>query len=139
MLKHVWTVLCERVTIDKESGLVSYSTCVEAISGAELPAAPPLLALGSRWHNSKKDPAPLDIKLVLVAPDGKESVLLEVPTQTVGGSSDHRTIFSLNGIGFKAYGVYVFVVQQRIGKKWQVVAEIPINVTKAEGGLLSST
>ena len=50
MIKHIWSVLCERISIDQYSNLASYLSCIEGITIKKLPFTFPSLAFGSRWY-----------------------------------------------------------------------------------------
>jgi len=127
MIKNVWSVLCERIVIDKDTNLVSYLTCIEEITGHQIPANYPLLSLGSLWQTNEPKKDTLQLKLCLVSPDGSEQKLLETE-EVVLEKERHRTNIVLNGITFKEAGEYCFRVQQRSGGKWITVSEIPLKV-----------
>jgi len=132
MIKNVWSVLCERIVIDKDTNLASYLTCIEEITGHQLPAKYPFLSLGSLWQTDEPKKDTLQFKLCLVSPDGSEQKLLETE-EVVLEKERHRTNIVLNGIAFKVAGEYCFRVQQRSGGKWITVSEIPLKVNYKPG------
>ena len=128
MVKHIWSVLCERISIDQESKLVSYLSCVEGITAVELPAAINNLAFGSRWYKDGESEEILRFRLMLLSPDGTEQILLDSGDQIIT-NNNHRTNIILNGFNFEQGGNYTFRLHQKLDKKWVVVNETPLNVT----------
>jgi hypothetical protein len=132
MIKHIWSVLSERISVDQKTGLVSYLSCMEGLNTPLIPANVYSLSLGSRWFNSGSEKLSLNIKIIVIKPDGKETISSEVLSQEILPKSNHRTFFVLDGISFDSYGIYHFQVHQQIGKKFQLVAEIPLDINKLD-------
>ncbi|GBD98430.1 hypothetical protein BMS3Abin07_00444 [bacterium BMS3Abin07] len=128
MVKHIWSVLCERISIDQETKLASYLTCIEGIVAVELPAVINNLAFGSRWYKDGESEETLRFRLMLLSPDGTEEILIDSRSQNIN-SDNHRTNIILNAMDFKQSGNYTFRLYQRLDKKWVVVNEIPLNIT----------
>lgn len=127
MLKHMWSVLCERISIDRHSNLCSYLSCIEAITTSSLPAVIQNLSFGCRWNKSGESKETLRLKLTVISPDGKEIPLIESAESVIEGKN-HRVNFILNGMSFKQNGIYTFRLKRHVGNKWSKVQDIPLNV-----------
>ncbi len=127
MFEHIWSVLCERVSIDQDTNLASYLTAVEGINAMQLPITVQNLSLGTRWHKEEDSEAHLSIRLFLVAPDGMEEKLVDGVQSTT--SRNHRVNFILNGLVFKKIGRYVLKLQVKNDERWTTVHEIPLEIT----------
>lgn len=127
MIVHIWSVLCERISIDRDTNLVSYLTCIEEITVARLPFICPLLAFGSLWQTNRPSKDVLKFRLLLISPEGSEKVLIE-SEDYVFEKERHRTNIILNGIPFEHPGTYLFRIQKKQAKEWEMMAEIPMKI-----------
>lgn len=127
MFEHIWSVLCERISIDQDTNLASYLTAVEVINAKQLPIAVHNLSLGTRWHKDEESEAILWIRLSLISPDGKEKKLVEGEQHAT--SRNHRVNFILNGIVFEKIGRYALRLQVKEEEAWSTVHEIPLEIT----------
>jgi hypothetical protein len=127
MIQHIWSILCERISTDHDTNLVSYLTCIEEITVNQLPFAIPLLALGSLWQTDRPSKDVLKERLILVSPEGSEKTLIE-PEDCIFEKERHRINIILNGIPFDKFGKYIFKVQIKAKEEWKTVAEIPLKV-----------
>jgi hypothetical protein len=125
--------MCERISIDQETNLVSYLTCIEEISVTQLPVIHPLFAIGSIWKTDRPGDDVLKVRLVRISPDGQENELIETSDFRLE-KERHRTNIILNGISFDQVGTYIFKVQSRTDGTWKPEAEIPLSILlRAEG------
>lgn len=120
-------VLCERVSIDRDTNLASYLTAVEGINATQLPITVQNLSLGTRWHKEEDSEAILRIRLSLVSPDGMEKKLVEGKQSTT--SKNHRVNFILNGLAFEKIGRYALRLQVKNDERWSTVHETPLEIT----------
>jgi hypothetical protein len=127
MIKPIWTVLCERISIDRETNLVSYLTCIEDITTARLPAIHPRISIGSLWQTDAPGRDVLRFKVVLVSPEGEEKTLLESEDYVLE-MERHRANINLFGIAFEQAGTYGFKLMYKQKEKWSTAAEIPLKV-----------
>jgi len=125
MVKHIWSVLCERASVDQNTNLVSYLTCTEGLTAKKLPAIIQNLALGSRWHGKPNDK--FRLRLLLFRPDRTKKQLLETEDH-VFKDSNHRTFIILDGLPLEQGGDYIFRLEIRTAKDWKVVHDIPLSV-----------
>ncbi len=127
MISHIWTVLCERISIDRETNLVSYLTCIEEITAAQLPAIHPLLSLGTLWQSDAPGRDVLKFKVVLVSPTGEEKDLIQSEDYVLEREK-HRANINLFGIGFALAGTHHFKLMYRQDGEWRTAADIPLKV-----------
>lgn len=132
MIKHVWSILCERISIDQGTNLVSYLTCVEEITATQLPAVHPLFALGSIWQTDCPGEDILKIRLVRISPDGAKNIIIETNEFRLE-KERHRTNLILNGISFDQAGKYVFRLESKSKTGWKAETEIPVKITPKVG------
>ena len=128
MINHIWSILCERVSIDKETNLISYLTCIEEITADKMPAIHQLLVFGSLWQTDQPKKDTLSFRLSLISPLGKEKILVESDPQLID-KERHRTNIILNGIPLEQVGKYIFKLQMKTEEKWKTVSELPLKIT----------
>jgi hypothetical protein len=138
MAEHLWSVLCSRVVIDKETNQASLLGTMEGLTvvlAAPLPKGEgrPLLVpysmdLVSLWERSERDKAETaTLRVRLTAPDGT----------VLGGDQEHRIDLS-GGTRFRSVvrvesflladaGVFHFTVSLQ-KKRWVRVARLPLEV-----------
>ena len=126
MFKHVWSVLCERVSVDQQSNLVTHLTCVEGIDTMQLPF--PLLSLtyATRWYKDDDSEGSIKARLMHIAPDGSETKLAEGELKTV--IRNQRFNILLNGLVISQSGTHKFKLLQEHEGHWIVAHEMPFNV-----------
>ena len=128
MIKHIWSVICERIVVDQTTNLVSYQTCLEGITAAKLPFNLTAFAFGSRWYKDSSDDEKLSFRLTCVTPKGNENLLVQVDDQILSAPS-HRTNILLNGLPFEEEGTYYFTLKMKRENKLIKIAEIPFSVS----------
>jgi len=130
VIKHVWSVLCERVITDENTNTISYFTCIERLNVLKLPATVPLITLGVLWEKSGKLDEELSFRLTFVRPDDvKEKLFNELH---VVKAIRHRTSLVLNGMLINKYGTYALVLEMKKSNKWVVVSETSFVVVEKE-------
>lgn len=126
MFKHAWSILCERISIDQSTHLVSYFTCIEGLETKTLPVTLPLLAYGVRLYKDNDSEESIQARLVLVKPDGSEIVLIEGEQKSA--AQNHRLNIVLNGITISQSGTHKFRLLQKHEEHWTVINELPLPV-----------
>ncbi len=145
MARHVWSVLCKKAIVDRETNSITLVDSVESLESNEEIAPPPEsvdslvvvqnidLQFATLWTRSDfAIPETAVSRLTLVGPNGKK---LRQPGNTVEliASTRNRVIVVFNGLPFLGFGVYEFVVELQRGKKtsqsWHKVASIPLEWT----------
>lgn len=136
MIIHVWSVICQRSVIDKDSLNISLFDVLEQLNLAgTLPEdknkqiiIPIRFELVSLWAREQYDkPVRGMAKLSTSYPSGD---IIEGPQinidLTVHPRTRSRIVF--NGLPFKESGRHVFLIQIRKGDKWKEVARLPIEI-----------
>ncbi|MBI5849315.1 MAG: hypothetical protein HZB31_15445 [Nitrospirae bacterium] len=127
MIKHVWTILCEKIITDQQTNQTSYLTALEGVNTGTFPAAIPYIALGVLWFKDSVDEEPLKFRIILISPNKDEKTLLE--TEQVLKAGNHRTNIVLNGYPVQAAGTYFFKVQVLKENLWTTASETPLVIS----------
>lgn len=141
-MKHIWSILCQKSSVDKESNLISLFDCVEEISlvidQTKAPKDDKLIVpiefqLVSFWVfekiNKTKDNV-LEMKIELLDPDKKLLGRFENKFKVKKGSTRFRSRISIKGLRITKNGRYTFKVRGKgEGEKGhKVVAELPLDL-----------
>jgi len=144
-MKHIWSVLCQKSSIDKESNLISLFDCVEEINlvidQAKAPKNDKIIIpiefqLVSFWVfediNKIKDNV-LEIKIELLDPDKKLLGQFENKFKIKKGISRFRSRITIKGLRITKKGRYTYKVRGKDeGEKgYKVVAELPLDLKLA--------
>ncbi len=141
MINHVWSVLCERSIIDKDSKNISLIEVIEQLnvqSDAVDKVIPIRLFLVTLWERSgKSDPVRASARLRFLDPQGKLvdnsewKYLIDFKDYT-----RMRFRYAINGLKIKEMGRYCFhlALYREKEKKWNQVAVIPVNIALKEDG-----
>ncbi len=146
MAKHIWTVLCQKAPIDKDTNELSLHSVIEELTLRQQPPdhkesdEPIILAfpmtLVSLWvrSNPEKAEKTTKCKYVLSAPDGNETTI-DRPDgkETVIDLTNHlrlRTRINLGGLPYRGPGMYYFKIRTQVGKskQWRSIVAIPLRV-----------
>ena len=136
MPEHVWSVLCQKTSLDQHSGMVSIFGVVEAlaVTGPE-PKEKGLLpfeaTLISMWRRSEAStPEAFQSRIVVITPDGAEHPAGEVFTADLQTNLRFRIFAPMTALPFRGGGVYRFAVDWRARSdgKWARVARVPLDV-----------
>lgn len=138
-MKHIWTVLCQKSSIDVETNLVSLFNCIEeldlVIDKIKAPSGnlviPVEFQLVSFWtiENPNKDSL-LEIKIELIDPVGKVLNGFENKYPIKKGILRFRNRTNIKGMPITNAGRYVIKIMQRAeGKKqFEDCAELPLDI-----------
>ena len=137
-MKHVWSIICERSSIDSESNLLSLFNCVEemklVVDKTKMPKKDRLIIpisfqVISFWsiENSNKENS-TEIKGELIDP--KKLVLNEFKNtlKTKKGIKRFRNRTNFQSMPITENGRYYFKVSQKKNNKFEVVAELPLDI-----------
>ncbi|HWN42141.1 MAG TPA: hypothetical protein VNW71_07945 [Thermoanaerobaculia bacterium] len=134
MPEHIWTVLCSRSVIDKDTNQVSLFDVVESVTAKLLQPLPPapkvgLLAFRSElvtlWKRSSDDEKVVTFKSEIITPDGRE-----VATSTMEAEFTQprlRINFKAEALPIVGSGTYLFKVYAQVGDDC-VTGSIPLEV-----------
>ena len=138
-MKHIWSVLCQKSAIDKETNLISLFECLEQISaviGVKKAKAKDKLVIPidfqivSFWtdeDSSKDRKFQVEIRLF----DSDHKVLENFPGEYIfkKGIIRFRSRIIVHGLPVTKKGRYLFKVQYRRGSgKYKEVAELPLDI-----------
>ncbi len=136
MIEHVWTVLCARASIDKETNNISLFEVVEQLqvvgprppddATVLIPVSMELVTLWERtdWAIPTRGTARMALRL----PDNQ---LYEAPLEMavdLSTSPRHRSVMKFGAIPFRLPGVIRFEVSIRGDGQanWRIVAKVPL-------------
>ncbi len=140
MINHIWSVLCERSIIDKDSKNISLIEVIEQLNvrGDAVDRVIPIrLFLVTLWErSSKSDPVRASARLRFLDPQGnlveksewKYSIDFKDYTRM-------RFRYAMNGLKVKGQGRHCFhlALYREKEKKWNQVATIPVLINIIEG------
>jgi hypothetical protein len=127
-MKHIWSILCERIIEDKRTNLISYLTAIELVQVKQVPFRIPFLAMGSLWVSNDEQGGLIETRLKRIDPDKSEKVLIP-RIRAEFTTKRYRSHMLLNGLEFDQSGLYLFRLESLNESKWEIVAEIPLDLT----------
>jgi hypothetical protein len=139
-MKHIWSILCQNSSIDKNTNLLSLFNCIEELSlGIEkdkvskgknlvIPITFQLISFWTIENPVQKNI--LDIQLEIFDPSGELLSTFKKNFDIAEKALRFRSIISINGIKITKEGRYIMKVLQKEDneKKLKVVAELPLDV-----------
>jgi hypothetical protein len=139
-MKHVWSILCEKSSIDMESNLLSLFSCLEEISvvldkdkvqnSNKKMIIPANFQLVSFWsiEDEQKDNI-LKTKVELVSPDGEVLNQFSNSFQVKAGTRRFRNRANIQGVPVIGEGRHFLKVwQEKDGENYSLVAELPLDI-----------
>ena len=138
-MKNIWSVICERSVIDKDTNSISLFNSLEELninySGEEklektkIKNIPISFEIASLWfdENIEKD-RKFEIILEILDPDNKITNKSAQECAMEKGKKRLRTIAKLNGLGITGSGLYKIIIKYKYGKTIKVASEIPIDI-----------
>ena len=133
MIRHVWSVLCSRSVIDKDTNNVSIHDVIEQIGIQGEPKPDGFLAMPfeiiSLWTRDASN-APIEgsERISVITPSGNESIAAEVQLDLTKVER-HRHRVKFGGLPIVEEGNYYFLVELKYGDtEWNEVAKLPLKV-----------
>ena len=147
MIKHIWSVLCQRSVVDSQSNNVSLIDVFEQLrvgispfdssdtsvsEGISIPVQYELVNFWSKTNEVVEEKG--SIRIVLLDPKGKEIKRMDKDLIIPQTNRRMREINKIQGISLKGNGIYNFVVsiKQEDSDLYITVAEIPLEVKIGE-------
>jgi len=134
MIEHVWTVVCSRVVIDRESNNASLQNVVDQINVQGEIAAGTLLAVPfeivSLWIRTDPEEAGTgEARVSLIAPSDKQLGSFDYPI-SLSDHERHRGVLRSQGLIYEGPGRYTYRVELRVDPQgeWRQVAAVPVTV-----------
>ena len=140
MIKHIWSVLCEKSSVDQLSNNISLFDVFEAlvvdinpVPNVKSPAGseyniPVQYQIVTLWTKTDSEDVKSQVRITLVNPDGKEKILVNSELNFPPGKRRMRSINQIQGLPVGKSGDYRFIVSLNQGEKIQKVADIPLEV-----------
>ncbi len=137
-MKHVWSILCEKSSIDNETNILSIFSCVEEISltldkqkmpadaKVIIPANFQMVSFWSREDGQKEDD--LKIKIELLGPAGELLNQFNNNFKLNSGVLRFRNRINISGLPISGDGRYYLKIWQENGEDSKLVAELPLDV-----------
>lgn len=136
-LRHIWTIICQKSSIDASSNLLSLFEVLEKIDinldpriqsykEGQVLAIPFNFEIASFWRKGKENKG--EVRFRLLSPEGKELNVFPFEVVIPEELQASRVIVKISGLGFTTSGEYKVEVQQKIGKEFKAVAEVPFDI-----------
>ncbi len=137
-MKHIWSILCEKSSIDFENNRLSIFDCLETIKFVvdktktlenKKIAIPLNFQIISFWtiKNPNKENS-LDIKIEIIDPNGK---ILNVSQNNFKVKKDikrFRNRNNIQGMPVTESGRYYFKIWQKTDSEFELVSELPLDI-----------
>lgn len=148
-MKHIWTILCEKSSVDSKTNLLSIFNCIEELSividkikapkgDTVLPIEFQLISFWTVKNTGKKNV--LEFQVEIIDPKGYSLNRFSNKFDIKEGVLRQRSITNIKGFKITEAGRYIIrVMQKQKGKKeFKIVAELPLDV-KIAYNLLSQS
>ncbi len=137
-MKHIWSIICEKSSIDFETNLLSIFSCLEElklvidetqVSKTEKLIIPVNFQIVSFWsiENFSQDSS-LEIKGELLDPQGTVLNEFQNTLQIKAGVKRFRNRTNVQGLPVTKSGRYYFRISQKDKNKFIVVANLPLDI-----------
>lgn len=139
MIRHVWSLLCRKSIIDKETNNISILEILEqvevnasvpsnAVFPVKIPLSYELVSMWTREHASEKGTATIEISIV--GPDGKVGESMVKELEFPPSIPRMRSRFRITGIEISKSGVYEFHVhvKEQADTDAVEVAVVPLSI-----------
>lgn len=138
-MKHIWSILCEKASIDPNTQVLSLSNCVEEISfkldkneikQKGIIFVPINFQLVTLWLlDGTKKAISFKLKLEVFDPAGNILSMSESNIKVLAGYLRYRNILTFSSFPISTEGRYNLRVSQKIeDKKFVILSEIPMDV-----------
>lgn len=138
-LKHIWTILCQKSSVDANSNILSLFEILEKIDISLDKSAPKLqegqafampfhLEIVSYWRKTSNKTARGEIQFVFFSPEKQELGKLPVEIDIAENLQATRVLAKMDGMKFTKSGEYTVQVQQKINGNFEPVREVPFDV-----------
>ncbi len=136
-MKHLWSIICERSSIDYESNNLSLFNCLEQLQvtidkskqkdGEQL-IIPLAFQLFSLWELENE--TMIELTIEVVDPDGSIINSLEAPFPIKGSFKRFRSRINIPGLPITISGRYLMRLKRKLqDNEFKVEAELPIEIS----------
>lgn len=147
MIKHAWTVVCEKSIVDRDTNNISLDV-IEQLNfrvppipeDAEGVVIPFKLEVVSLWFRGREDPGTIErARIRTIAPNGEDVGVIDVDVDLkTFVRSRTRCVLASIPVPKGESGIFRFVVETESGKKWSRVADVPVEVFVKQESDISS-
>lgn len=143
MIKHIWSVLCQRSVVDSQSNNISIFDVFEALQvdinptpqakgqnnpEYNIPLQYQVVTLISKEKEDARD-TKYSIRVTLVNSEGKKKILVSQDLTFLAHKKRMRSINQIQGLPVSQSGIYHFIVELRENDgNFQKVADLPLEV-----------
>lgn len=142
MIKHIWSVLCQKSIVDQHSNNISLLDVFEELKVNTQPSPDNILSkfgeivvpvtyqIVSLWTHDPIKKELIDLRVDFNKPDGSIKTIFENELELPSDKIRIRNIININGIGIKNTGKYIFEIKEKSKKesKFKTVAELPLEI-----------
>ena len=132
MPNHAWSVLCEKVIVDKETNNVSLISCREQVTSPVLPVHVANVSIATLWYKDDQSATHNEdfrLALNLIAPDDSVKELGSIKVDMK--NPRQRVNFYFDVLPFQQAGTYYFTLsksEDASGERWSEVSRLPFVV-----------
>jgi len=137
-MKHIWSLICERSSIDSQTNLLSIFNCIEEVSleidktkipdGDKL-VVPANIQLISLWTSENfTEENSTEIKVEFIDPNGKILTEFINVLKTKKGEKRLRSLVGMQGLQVTDGGRYYYKIYQKNNNKFEVITELPFDI-----------
>ena len=133
MVEHIWSVLCLKQIVNKETNLVSLIEVLERLTGTgptdESTVVPIPMVLVSLWGRAALDqPSRGRSRVSVLAPGGEQLGDAVEYDIDLSGYTRMRNQITFNAFPVRGSGKYVFLVELESNGQWLAQARLPLEV-----------
>jgi len=138
-MKNVWSIICEKSSVDAQTNLLSLFNCIEEMkleidktkmaenNKVVIPVNLQLISFWTIDDYTKEHSS--EIKIELVDPKGKILNEFKNTLKSNKGNKRLRSITNLQGVPVTESGKYYYRTSQKIGNKFEIVSEVPLDIS----------
>jgi len=133
-MRHIWTVICSRVVVDKASNNVTLQNVIEALKISGTPkdegVLPISMSVVTLWARSEHNEEPVGTyNLSFVSPSGKRLGEIDADID-LSANERLRTIIHFQTLPLPESGIYHFILRAKPkdAKRARKVVDIPLDV-----------
>lgn len=145
MIRHVWSVVCSKASIDNDTNNISLFEVLEQVQVSQwpqdvpqdaVPLAPFPMEIVTLWMREPlNEPQSGECRAIVHSPRGKSAVSA-AQVMDLAKFRRFRSRFRFPGLPIDGPGICEIEIQYRRGSEdsWEVVGKVPIEITSPESG-----
>jgi hypothetical protein len=136
VIRHVWTVLCSKASVDSQSNNISLFEVIESVqyktqNPFTFPTEVPFMGtLVTLWARQRADqPVNGEMRVRLFGPDANELLAFNSAIN-LSSASRMRNLSSIQGLRIGGNGIHEWEISWRMeGDDWQIAAHLPLEIS----------